>query len=250
MAIVTIEHKKLFILPFPQRILLNEAGENKLICNVVILPRNNPFDDLVAGDDLTAFARASFKLKAWLVKGESDQLPVMGDHAADANYHQKNNLVFQNKNREDIFKAIATQFDIADPDASANLSSRQPVTLKKYLPESYRNAFTFSKPRNDNAVTDESYFCSLKNTSFANPYVRNDKVNWAQVLAFALSQPLLATSIGILYTGIEIPLDSADFFKEGGWVYFDFDETEPVNITLHLTVMMTMFNIMLQEYLP
>src|SRR4051794_16803078 len=108
MAIVPLEDKKLFILPFPQHILLNKAGGNKLICNVVILPRNDPFDNL--GSDPIAFARAAFKLKAWLVKGESDQLPIVGDHAADANYHQKNNLVFQSKNREDVFKAIATQF--------------------------------------------------------------------------------------------------------------------------------------------
>ncbi|HEX5025714.1 MAG TPA: hypothetical protein VFV68_10595, partial [Agriterribacter sp.] len=106
--------------------------------------------------------------------------------------------------------------------------------LKKYLPEAYRNAFAFSKPVN-NAVTDDSYFCALKNSDFATPYARNDKVNWAQVLGFALQQPLLAEALGILYTNIEIPLDSADFFKDGGWIYFDFDETDPADTTLHLT---------------
>jgi hypothetical protein len=163
----------------------------------------------------------------------------LGDHAAMPAYQQKNDLVFQNTNREKIFTTIAAEFDIvanpADAGAPASLSTKQPVVLKKYLPEAYRNAFSFSKPANSNAVTDDSYFCSLKNNAFVNPYVRNDKVNWAQVLAFGLQQPLLAKALGILYTGIEIPLDSADFFKEGGWVYFDFDETDLVNTTLHLT---------------
>ena len=36
--------------------------------------------------------------------------------------------------------------------------------------------------------------------------------------------------MGILYTDIEIPLDNADFFKDGGWVYFDFDETDRLQI--------------------
>ncbi len=165
---MAIEDKRLFILPFPQRIQLHEAGDNKVVCNVVVLPRNDPFDDLVTGDDLTAFVSATFKLKAWLVKGESDKLPVSGDHVADANYQAKHNLVFQNNNRENIFNAIKAEFDIdLNPVA---LSGKQPVILRKYLPEAYRNAFTFSQPRNGNAVTDDSYFCSLKNNSFAKPY--------------------------------------------------------------------------------
>lgn len=236
---MSIENKQLFILPFPQHIRLNEAGGNTLVTNIVILPRNSPLDNLVAGDDQTAFAKATFKLKAWLVKGKSDALPVLGDHAGDADYQQKNNLVFQNADRENIFTAIAAEFNIAsgpaDPGAPSNLSDKQPILLKKYLPESYRNAFSFGQSSNSNAVTDDSYFCALKNNDFAAPYVRSDKVNWAQVLAFALQQPLLAKALGILYTGIEIPLDSADLFKEGGWLYIDFDETDLVNTTLHLT---------------
>jgi len=232
---MTIEDKKLFILPFPQRILVDKAvpDNNKLVCNILVLPRNDPFENLVLNDDLTAFTSASFSLKAWVVKGNSDKLPVSGDHAADADYQAKHHLIFQNNDRENIFNALAAQFEI-DP-APVPLLGKQSVSLKKYLPEAYRNAFSFSKPRNDNAVTDDSYFCSLKTNSFAKPYVRNDKVNWAQILAFALSQPLLATALGILYRDVEIPLENADFFKEGGWVYFDFDETDDANTTLHLT---------------
>lgn len=117
---MTIEDKKLFILPFPQRILVDKEviENNKLICNVIVLPRNDPFEDLVLNDDLTAFTNASFSLKAWVVKGNSDKLPVSGDHAADADYQPKHNLIFQNKNREEIFNAIAAQFDI-DPGPAA-----------------------------------------------------------------------------------------------------------------------------------
>ncbi len=231
---MTIEDKKLFILPFPQHIVLDRevAENNRLICNVIVLPRNDPFDNLL-DDGFAAFASASFTLKAWVVKGDSDKLPVSGDHAADVNYQPKHKMVFQNNSRENIFNAIKEQFEI-DPNP-AKLSGKKPVTLKKYLPEAYRNAFTFSQPRNNNAVTDDSYFCSLKANSFADPYVKIDTVNWAQILAFALSQPLLAAALGILYTDVEIPLDNADFFKDGGWVYFDFDETGDANTTLHLT---------------
>lgn len=229
---MSIDTKQLIILPFPQRILF-EGETTKLECNVVVLPRNNPFDNLVVGDDLTAFVNTSFKLKAWLVKGDSDKLPTAGDHGTEANYQQKNNLVFQKENRENVFNAIASEFEIdLNP---ITLSDKQPVLLKKYLPEAYRNAFSFSKPRNNNGITDDSYFCSLKNNSFIKPYVRNDKVNWAQILSFALSQPLLAKALGILYTDITILLNNADDLKEGGWIYFDFDETDPGETSLHLT---------------
>jgi len=229
---MSIENKQLFILPFPQHLRINEADGNSLVMNIVVLPRNNPFNDLVAGDDQTSFVKSIFKLKAWLVKGVADKLPVLGDHAGDTNYQQKNNVVFQNGDRENIFTTIAGEFEIEE--APSGLSVQNPVLLKKYLPESYRNAFSFGSPAS-NAVTDDSYFCSLKNNDFPAPFVRNDKVNWAQVLAFALQQPLLAKALGILYTDISIPLDSADFFKDGGWIYFDFDETDLVNTTLHLT---------------
>jgi hypothetical protein len=230
---MAIEDKKLFILPFPQHIVFDkeEPENNKLICNVVVLPRNNPLGNLPGGD--TSFANGSFTLKAWLIKAGSDKLPTSGNHAADADYHPKNKLIVQNTNRENIFNAIASQFEI-EPNP-APLSGKKSVTLKKYLPEAYRNAFTFTQPRNNNAVTDDSYFCSLKTNNFANPYVKNNKINWAQVLGFALSQPLLAKALGILYTEIAIPLDNADFYKEGGWIYFDFDETDDANTTLHLT---------------
>lgn len=232
---MTIEDKKLFILPFPQHIMFDKdvPENNKLICNVVVLPRNNPSDNLLDDGGVESFDKGTFTLKAWLVKGDSDTLPTSGDHAADAGYHPKNKLISQNTDRENIFNAIGAQFEIEPSPTS--LSTKQSVTLKKYLPEAYRNAFTFTQPRNNNAVTDDSYFCSLKANSFANPYVRNNKVNWAQVLGFALSQPLLAKALGILYTDIAIPLDDADFYKDGGWVYFDFDETDDANTTLHLT---------------
>ncbi|MFT3701339.1 MAG: hypothetical protein QM802_03175 [Agriterribacter sp.] len=236
---MNVESKKLFILPFPQYLRINEAGPDALICNVVLLPRNNPLEPLVAGDDQTAFAKASFQLKAWMVEGKSDELPTTGDHAADASYHVKTNIVLQPADRSNAFTEIATHFDIAenpaDPDAPAPLSTKKPVELRKYLPEAYRNAFSFSQPRNSNAVMDDSYFCALKSNDFAQPYVRNDKVNWAQVLAFALQQPLLAKALGILYTDIEVPIDNPAFFKEGGWIYFDFDETNIAGTTLHLT---------------
>ncbi len=157
---MSIDTKQLIILPFPQRILF-EGETTKLECNVVVLPRNNPFDNLVVGDNLTAFVNTSFRLKAWLIKGDSDKLPTMEDHSTQQNYQPKFNRVFQNTDRENAFNAIASEFEIdLNP---ITLSDKQPVLLKKYLPEAYRNAFSFSKPRNNNGVTDDSYFCSLKN---------------------------------------------------------------------------------------
>jgi hypothetical protein len=229
-----IQDKKLFVLPFPQRIEFDEnvAENNKLVCNVVVLPRNSPFDNLT-DDGNASFATGTFTLKAWLVKGNSDSLPSSGNHAGDSKYQHKEKLVKQNTNRQEVFDALKALFDI-EP-SPAGLTGKQPVTLRKYLPEAYRNAFTFTQPKTGNAVTDDSYFCSLKINDFATPYVANDKVSWAQILAFALSQPLLAKALGILYTNIEIQLDNADFYKEGGWVYFDFDETDDENTNIHLT---------------
>ena len=231
---MAIEDKKVFILPFPQSIVVDNgnADNNKLICNVVVLPRNSPSENLI-DDGVADFASGLFTLKAWVVKGNSETLPVSGDHAGDANYLPKPKLIVQSTDRKEIFDTIAAEFDI-DP-SPLPLSGKPTVNLRKYLPEAYRNAFSFSKPRNDNAVTDDSYFCSLKTNSFAKPFVKNDQVNWAQILAFALSQPLLATKLGILYEGVNVPLGDANVFKDGGWVYFDFDEGDDANTTLHLT---------------
>src|SRR5204862_7316179 len=123
---------------FPQYIRI-EDGITKLICNVVVMPRTDPFNELVAGEQLTAFAKASFRLKAWLVNGGTDKLPTVQDHSAEADFHVKSDVVFQNTNREKVFNAVKIQFDV-DPTPPELFSGKKTVTVKKYLPEAYRNA--------------------------------------------------------------------------------------------------------------
>src|SRR5690606_4329666 len=132
-------------------------------------------------------------------------------------YHPiSNGLPNLTTDRTALFNSISSFFTIDDGYGRKVESA----TVKKYLPETYRKAYGHAGSR-QGAVVDDSYFCALKAASFDTPYPKNDKVNWSQVLAFCLQQPILAEQLGLLYRSIALDLPSPDYFKEGGWFYFD-----------------------------
>ncbi|OBX26616.1 hypothetical protein LX77_01083 [Gelidibacter algens] len=205
---------KIFIFTLPQEIIINEA-EKKLVCNIVIMPKFDPTKPLMAG--AVSFAKSNIQLNAFLVKG-NELVPALETHT-DSYATVETVLDPVNPDRTALFEEIGTYFKIQDE------HGREPIIaipIKKYLPESYRKAFGFAGTR-QGAVSDDSYFCALKENSFKNIDVANkDIVNWAQVMAFCLHQPKLATQMGILYEKVEMELPSSDYFKDGGWVYVDF----------------------------
>ena len=216
---------KIFIFTLPQELVI-EDGIQKLVCNIVIMPRFSPLLPMAENIDVEGnlknfvpFAESDIQLTAFLVKG-NELLPNLDAH--DDSYNIPGDaLPGNNSNRTDIFEKIGAFFTIDE----AYGREIKPAPIKKYLPAAYRKAFGFAGAR-QGAVTDDSYFCALKENGFKDPPDEQDRdtVNWSQVMAFCLHQPELARQLGLLYQSVEMELPAADYFIEGGWVYADLEE--------------------------
>jgi hypothetical protein len=97
------------------------------------------------------------------------------------------------------------------------------LTVKKYLPRSYRKAFHFTRPRHKNLVTDNSYHCAVKEAQFVPGFERStNAVSWGKVFAYLMRQPFLAEQAGLVYRS-KLEID-ATHFPKGGWLYVDLAE--------------------------
>lgn len=125
-----------------------------------------------------------------------------------------------NKKYFDIDESRST--DVAPPNSkhrAPKASVDRDLAIRKYLPESYRNAFNFTAPRIRNAVTDDSYFCALRDQKPPLAFVQDDKVSWGKVYAHLMRQPLMAKQAGLIYeTSIQL---AAGDYEKGGWLYVD-----------------------------
>ena len=121
-----------------------------------------------------------------------------------------------------LFQQLAAQFSIV-PNAPGQTPRRVGYSTRKYLPDSYRNAFNFDRPSTPFALTDDTYHCLLENWPVKTPQPPPPAtVTWGRVIGFAMRQPLLASALGLLYTAT-VPLPSPTFFSNGGWLYLTFD---------------------------
>lgn len=218
------QSQRFAILTFPQFFDGNTLG-----VNVVFLPRNqNPLRSAIEGEPLlpgaVPFADAKLSFVARIVSGLSG-LPGATPPLAPVALP-----IAQPAMARPLFEALANQFTIANPGAqntNANVSIApaplgKPLaqSVKKYLPHSYRRSFNFVAPRTPNAKTDDSYHCAVRDAT-PNPGFSPslDTINWGQVFATAMRQPLLATALGMIYQ-TQITVDPAHFPK-GGWLYVD-----------------------------
>jgi len=218
---------KLFIFPLLQSIVIN-ADIKKLVCNIVVMPRFSPLLSLTGQvivdgieKNFIPFAESSLAFDAFLVK-DNELMPALDLH--DERYAMAQVILREvNADRKELFTQIGAFFQIsANEDFGRKIT---PAPIKKYLPEAYRKAFGFAGTR-QGAVTDDSYFCALKENSFAKREDPDrDTVNWAQVMAFCLHQPELARQLGMLYQNVEINLPDAAYFKDGGWLYLNVKDT-------------------------
>lgn len=218
-------NQRFSILPFPQFF----DGE-ALTLNIVVLPRNqNPLAPAIEQHaqipDAEAFADAQFSFTANIF----DNLSVFPH-----NFAPITGLALPTTppaNARDIFEALAKHFNITNLGAAnTNLNINNPLndkpedarpealTVRKYLPRSYRKAFNFTTPRTPNAVTDDSYQCAVKDGKKVPGFQRSPEViSWGKVLAYLMRQPLLARQAGMIYQ-TSLPIDAA-YFPKGGWLY-------------------------------
>jgi hypothetical protein len=218
------DKQRFSILTFPQ-----SFDGTDLRVNIVFLPRNqNPLETAdgipKANDGAAPFAEAKLSFVARIVSGLSG-LPGTVAPLAPVPLSTT-----QPANAKPLLEALGQQFQIKNPGAQntdtavKNDSPQSPRELdksvKKYLPETYRSSFNFVAPRTPNAVTGDAYHCAVRDAAPKSPPKQSDNwINWGQVFANAMRQPLLATELGMIYrTQITV---NATHFAKGGWLYAD-----------------------------
>ena len=219
------------ILTFPQHF-----DGKKLRINIVYLPRNqNPLANAIEGEkpriaDAPPFAGANLSFVAQTISDLSPGLPVE-QPPDDAKVLQIIDPADPN-DAKTLFNILANQFQIENKGTSnrnidlKSYTKRAPEpfererSVKKYLPLTYRQSFNFVAPRTPNAVTDESYHCQVRKAGKVKGFKQSpDVINWGQVFAYAIRQPLLAKHLGIIYEA-ELEIEK-DYFPKGGWLYID-----------------------------
>ncbi|MCY7330376.1 MAG: hypothetical protein LH618_17635, partial [Saprospiraceae bacterium] len=204
---------KISLLTFPQRI-----EGNRLYYNALIIPRNfNPLLDDAVQALSPAWVDANFALQAQVL-ASLDEYPRL-DLPPDIREAPGPTPV--DADARSIFEALALRFDISSV-ATAEAPEDHHYA-RKHLPQSYRDAFHFTKPRTDRASIDDSYACAIGKEKEPDPLFvsDNDQVSWGQVFAFCLRQPALARKCGFIRDGF-VDLADAAQLENGGWLYLDF----------------------------
>ena len=245
------ENQRFSILTFPQFF----DGKD-LTVNIVVLPRDqNPLSKAIEQHqhpdptkeipDATPFADAQLSFTANIF----DSLSVFPHNFAPIDGILLTVDQPPTQQRQ-IFEALGKQFSDIDPNSTnphstnsnADLNAipskfkpapAQPeeLTVKKYLPKSYRASFNFTTPRHINAVTDDSYHCAIKDGQKVTGFKRSsDVVSWGKVFAYLLRQSFLARQAGMIYQ-TKLPID-ASYFPNGGWLYIDLADTSDYRLQL------------------
>ncbi|MFI5117766.1 MAG: hypothetical protein ACHP8B_13830 [Terriglobales bacterium] len=203
------------LLAFPQ-----SWDSANIVLRILTLPQGDPLSPFITGvppaPDSPAFADAKLKLQAALIPSLA-ALPQPADVSAQVP------LTFTvPSNARALFQQLQASFSIAPAPPGAT-PKRTGYRTRKYLPDSYRAAFAFDRPRTPFGVTDDKYSCLLNDPPIKTPQpAPPSTVSWGRVFAFALRQPLLASALGLLYEA-SFALPSPSFFSSGGWLYISLD---------------------------
>ncbi len=206
-------------LVFPQKV----TG-NILHLNIVLLPRNrDPFLPMETGvaafPETTPFAQFAPLFEAKIVKG-LEEFAV--DNSASNVPVPFALTVDDTPNKEALLKAVETSFGGKINNTAADKAEapkEEAVSVKKYLPLSYRGAFNFTTPRHKNAVTDDSYHCAIRDSAPNTNPQTIDKLSWGKIFGYLMKQPLLAKACGFVYS-TTLPLQP-EWFEKGGYLYVD-----------------------------
>jgi hypothetical protein len=199
------------LLAFPQRI---EAGV--LSARVLLLPAFDPRQS-VAG--LPAFSGTEWSLRASILPGLE---ALIGSGGAAAQTHSF--VATPPAGSVALFDTLDAQFRPVPPRAqSLRAASLGGMRVRKFLPESYTQAFAFDRPGAD--TTDGNEFgCALRNTAGG---LENDpkpptSLTWGGILSFALRQPVLARALGLIHD-FSITLEPPELLESGGWLFVELD---------------------------
>lgn len=224
------QNQRFTILTFPQSFDGNSLG-----VNVVFLPRNqNPLMPAIEGEptikDAPPFADAQLSFVARIISGLTG-MPDPTSAIAPVPL-----IITKPTMARPLFDALANQFKIKAkgvPNTTVNINAVSissdgagdprslATSVKKYLPDSYRQSFNFIAPRSPgNGVTDDTYHCAVRDARPIKGFTSSrDDITWGQVFASAMRQPQLAQALGMIYQ-TQLTVD-AGYFPKGGWLYID-----------------------------
>src|SRR6266478_6070461 len=221
--------EKLRILTFPQRI-----NGDQLEVNALLLPTQKLLyvqtsfpSQLSPGTtvSLPKFITADVKLQLKAIKGLSTY-PFSDPfvlHDEGVTVDPLATTIEFPLNLPLLYEGLASQFklDPAAPTQGTDSPWADADGIRKYLPVSYRTAFNFILPRTEFAKTDDSYHCAIRKSPPPDPTFNHsgDDVTWGRIIAICLRHPSLAERIGLLHR-TTITLPAADYFQNGGWIYF------------------------------
>ncbi len=204
-----------------------------LSLNIVLIPRNQdpflPFPTGLPAPDDSAVAFADFvpQFELGIVRG-LDEFPLSNATAPTRIPVKKTIVLDAAANKKAILQAIAADFagklnlDNTTDNAAKHPVLAEELSVKKYLPETYRNAFNFTTPRHPNAVTDDSYHCAIRKDATKKPnWQDTDDVSWGQLYANILRQPMLAKACGMIYNCEVSVADDPTLFEKGCYIYAD-----------------------------
>ncbi|WP_026898278.1 hypothetical protein [Daejeonella oryzae] len=226
-----LSNTRFTLLALPQGV----DAEGNLSVNIIWIPRNisplEPVSTIFAGGvPAQAFADTQPQFNVIIV---NDAAEFAGKNPANERavltaleYSNQIRAIYETLKNVTNEDGSPKYFDI-DESRNADVSTEhtappaeeKSLSVKKYLPHSYRDAFNFTSPRTKNAVTDDSYHCAIRDAEPNLNLIKETKVSWGKVYAYLLRQPLMAQKAGLLYK-TSISLTDADFSK-GGWVYID-----------------------------
>jgi hypothetical protein len=221
------KNRRFTILTFPQ---FFDGSDLKV--NVVFIPRNqDPLKPAIEGEqpaipDAPAFADAKLSFVAKVIQGLS------GFPNEVSSVPPISLSIGQPTTSRPLFEALANQFKIKNKGIQNtnfninNFPERAPapvtreLSVKKYLPLSYRKSFNFVAPKTQNAVTDDSYHCAVRESKVQVGFTQSpEEISWGEVYAYAMRQPLLAQALGIIYK-TQLHIENS-YFPKGGWLYID-----------------------------
>lgn len=192
-----------------------DPDTGQLNVNVLVIPVGDPELNLSTGwpgvPASSPFENASLELVAHMGLDPSI-VPNLADIPPGPTFN-----LTPPPEQSDIFKFFRNAYDISAPQPAISRSGSS--NLLKYLPTSYRQAFAFTSPITELAVIDDSFHCARKcpPETIPEPPPNDPRVNWGDVFAMLLRQPVVARAAGLSYS---ITLNVGNSYENGGWLFF------------------------------
>lgn len=217
---MSLQHLKLSLMVFPQRWDDTSQPSNRpnLELRLLLLPAGDPLHQNLTPSG-PPFAGTQLHLQAAIIPG-LDDLPTPG--AAGTTFFPITTPVPSDA------VALFNQLPGANQVVSSPTKSlSSDLQVKKALPQSYIDAFSFEQARRPFIVGEDEFACSVRAKQPGTPSdpAPPKTTTWGQLLSFALRQPVLARALGLLYD-VPIKVDPLTLVKDGGWVYITLDESD------------------------